>query len=201
MSAQPTIDVSNLPTYAFGHRALTWWATWSMILMEGMMLIIFLIMYFFLRTRVPDWPPGGTQPPDLFFGSLNTGIILVSFFPNWLAGKAAERLDLSKVKLWTILTTAFAIAFIVIRAFEFRHLNCRWDTNAYGSIVWVNMGFHTLHLLTDTVDTIILILLMFFGPIEGRRFVDFSENCTYWNFVIVIWLLVYAVIYIAPRLM
>jgi cytochrome c oxidase subunit III len=196
-----TIDVSQLPTYAFGHRALTWWATWSMLLMEGTMLVILLISYFFLRTNIPDWPPGRTQPPNLFWGTLNTAVILVSFFPNHLAKRAAEQLELKKVRIWMIVTLLFGLAFAVIRIFEFRHLNTHWTENAYGSIVWFNMGFHTTHVLTDIVDTIVLIVLMFVGPIEGRRFVDVSENSIYWNFVIVIWLVMYAVIYIAPRVM
>ena len=201
MSARRTIDVSHLPTYAFGHRPLTWWATWSMILMEGTMLVVLLISYFFLRTRVPNWPPGVIQPPDLLWGTLNTGIILLSFVPNHFAKKAAEKLDLRGVRLWMIVTLLFALAFTLVRVFEFGALNCRWDQNAYGSIVWINMGFHTAHLLTDMVDTVVLIFLMFIGPVEGKRFVDVSENSIYWNFVIVIWLLVYAVIYIAPRIM
>src|SRR5215210_6136111 len=127
MSARRTIDVSHLPTYAFGHRPLTWWATWSMIFMEGTMLVVFLISYFFLRTRVPDWPPGVTPPPDLLWGTLNTGIILASFVPNHFAKKAAERLDLSGVRIWMIVTLAFAVAFAVVRVFEFNALNCRWD--------------------------------------------------------------------------
>ncbi len=201
MSAQRTIDVSQLPTYAFGHRALTWWATWSMLLMEGTMLIILLTSYFFLRTGVPDWPPGDILPPNLFWGTLNTVIILASAVPNHLAKRGAESLDLKKVKLWTIVTFVFGIAFAIIRIFEFRNLNVHWMQNAYGSIVWFNMGFHTAHVLTDLVDTIVLIALMFFGPIEGRRFVDFQENCIYWNFVVAIWVVTYAVIYIAPRVL
>ena len=200
MSARADIDVSNLPTYAFGHRALTWWATWSMMFMEGAMLLIFIVTYFFLRTRVPHWPPG-VKPPDLLWGTVNTGVLLVSFFPNHLAKKASEKLDLGGVRLWMIVTLLFALAFTVIRVLEFRHLNCTWYQNAYGSIVWVNMGFHTMHLLTDIVDTVVLIALMFLGPIEGKRFVDVSENSIYWNFVIVIWVLLYAVIYIAPRVL
>ena len=201
MTPQRTIDVSQLPTYAFGHRALTWWATWSMLLMEGTMLVILLISYFFLRTNIPDWPPGRTQPPNLFWGTLNTIVILVSFFPNHLAKRAAEQLELRKVRIWMIVTLLFGLAFAVIRIFEFRHLNTHWTENAYGSIVWFNMGFHTTHVLTDIVDTIVLIVLMYVGPIEGKRFVDVSENSIYWNFVIVIWLVMYAVIYIAPRVM
>lgn len=202
MSAQRTIDVSQLPTYAFGHRALTWWATWSMLLMEGTMLVILLVSYFFLRMGVPDWPPRPTPPPNLFWGTLNTIIIVASVFPNHLAKAAAERLDLKRVRLWTIVTFAFGIAFAIIRMFfEFKNLNVHWMQNAYGSIVWFNMGFHTAHVLTDLVDTAVLIVLMFVGPIEGRRFVDFSENSIYWNFVVVIWVVTYAVIYLAPRIL
>jgi cytochrome c oxidase subunit III len=200
MTPSRTIDVSQLPTYAFGYRALTWWATWSMILMEGTMLVILLVSYFFLRTAVPDWPPGRTDPPYLLWGTINTVILLLSFIPNHLAKKAAEALDLRAVRLWMIVTLVFALAFGAIRIAEFRSLNCRWDQNAYGSIVWLTMGFHTAHLLTDMVDTIVLIVLMFTGPIEGRRFVDVSENSIYWNFVIVIWLLIYAVVYLGPRI-
>jgi heme/copper-type cytochrome/quinol oxidase subunit 3 len=201
VSAQRTVDVSQLPTYAFGHRPLTWWATWSMILMEGTMLAILFASYFYLRTGVPDWPPGRTLPPNLFWGTLNSAIIVVSLWPNHLAKKASERLDLSGVRLWMIVTLLFGIVFAIFRIYEFKNLNCRWDQNAYGSIVWLNMGFHTTHLLTDTVDTIVLIVLMFTGPVEGRRFVDVSENSIYWNFVVVIWLMTYAVIYLAPRVL
>jgi cytochrome c oxidase subunit I+III len=98
-----------------------------------------------------------------------------------------------------IVTFLFGIAFGIVRIFEFKHLNCRWDQNAYGSIVYLNMGFHTTHLLTDVIDTVVLIVLMFVGPIEGKRFVDVSENAIYWDFVVIIWLLIYAVIYLAPR--
>ena len=201
MAAQRTIDVSQLPTYAFGHRALTWWATWSMLLMEGTMLVVLLGSYFFLRTGVPDWPPGRIAPPNLFWGTLNTVIILASAFPNHWAKRAAESLDLKKVKLWTIVVFVFGVVFAIIRIFEFRNLNVHWMQNAYGSIVWFNMGFHTAHVLTDLVDTIVLIVLMYLGPIEGKRFVDFQENCIYWNFVITIWVVTYAVIYIAPRVL
>jgi heme/copper-type cytochrome/quinol oxidase subunit 3 len=201
MSARPTIDVSDLPTYVFGHRPLTFWATLSMFVMEGTMFVVLLVSYFFLRTRVPDWPPGPTSPPDLLWGTVNTAVILASCVPNYLAERAAKRLDLRRVRLWMIVTLAFAVVFAVIRVCEFRSLNCSYDQNAYGSIVWLNMGFHTTHLLTDMMDTVVLIALMFFGPIEGKRFVDVSENGIYWYFVVAMWLPLYAVIYIAPRFM
>jgi cytochrome c oxidase subunit 3 len=40
----------------------------------------------------------------------------------------------------------------------------------------------------------------FTGPLEGKRFVDVSENALYWYFVVLSWLPIYAVLYLAPRL-
>jgi len=34
------LDVGELPTYGFGHRSLLWWATASMMLIEGMVFAI-----------------------------------------------------------------------------------------------------------------------------------------------------------------
>ena len=39
----------------------------------------------------------------------------------------------------------------------------------------------------------------FVGPVEERRFVDVSEKSVYWYLVVLAWLPIYAVIYLAPR--
>jgi cytochrome c oxidase subunit I+III len=41
--------------------------------------------------------------------------------------------------------------------------------------------------------------LMFTGPLEGRRYVDVSENAVYWYFVVGAWIPIYLTIYWAPR--
>jgi heme/copper-type cytochrome/quinol oxidase subunit 3 len=66
-------------------------------------------------------------------------------------------------------------------------------------VVWTLLGLHTLHLVTDAYDTMVLNVLMFTGPLEGKRFTDVSENALYWYFVVVSWLPIYAVLYWAPR--
>jgi Cytochrome c oxidase subunit III len=84
--------------------------------------------------------------------------------------------------------------------YEFKALNVMWHTDAYGSIVWLLLGMHTVHMLTDVADTLVLAALMFIGPIEEKRFVDVEENSVYWYFVAAAWLPIYGVIYWAPRL-
>jgi cytochrome c oxidase subunit III len=95
---------------------------------------------------------------------------------------------------------ALGMVLIGLRALEFTTLNVRWDTNAYGSVVWMLLGLHTVHLITDVYDTAVLMVLMFTGPIEGRRHVDVAENGMYWYFVVFSWIPIYAVLYWMPRL-
>ena len=200
MSARPSIDVSSLPTFAFGHRPLTWWCTWSLILMEGGMFVVLFAVYFFLRTPVPDWPPG-VNYPRLLWGTVNLVIILASCVPNYFQKRAAESLDLRGVRLWLAVLIGFAAVATAVRFVEFGYLNCRWDQNAYGSVVWVTMGAHLLHLFTDLLDSIVLLALMLLGPVEGKRFVDVSENALYWYFVVALWVPTYVIIYWVPRWM
>ena len=53
----------------------------------------------------------------------------------------------------------------------------------------------------DRLGGVVLCVLMFTGPLEGTRFVDVSENAMYWYFVVIAWLPIAFVIYLAPRVM
>jgi cytochrome c oxidase subunit I+III len=194
------LDVADLPRYGFGHRSLLWWATMCMIAIEGTVFALAIGSYLYLKGRNPQWPPG-VADPRLLWGTLNLVILLVSAVPNELAKRAAERFDLRSVRLWLAVCLVFALAFNTIRFLEFSALNVRWDTNAYGSIVWMLLGLHTVHVLTDFGDSAVLTALIFIGPIDENRFVDVSENAMYWYFVVLSWIPIYAVIYLAPRIM
>jgi heme/copper-type cytochrome/quinol oxidase subunit 3 len=139
------------------------------------------------------------MPPALFWGTVNTGVMLASAVPNHFAKRAAERLDLGKTRLWLVVCMLFSFAFLAVRVLEFGALNTRWDTDAYGSAVWMLLSLHTTHLITDAFDSGVLTVLMFTGPLEGKRYVDVSENAAYWYFVVLSWLPIYAVIYWGAR--
>jgi cytochrome c oxidase subunit 3 len=195
-----TLDVSHLPTYAFSHRSLMWWATAGMILIEATVFAIGLVAYFYLRGLSRHWPMSAA-PPDLLFGTLNTLILLASGIPNHIAAKAAEREDLPRVRVWMVVCLIFAVAFQVVRAFEFTALNTHWTLNAYGSIVFALLVLHTVHMITDFIDTAVLTVLMYTGPLTGRRFVDVNENADYWWFIVAAWLPIYFTIYLVPRVL
>jgi cytochrome c oxidase subunit III len=197
--SQTAIDVSPLPEHAFGQRSVLWWATMGMVAIEGTVFALLIMEYLYLKGRNDHWPPGNILPPGLLWGTVNTIILLVSVVPNELAKRAAEKFHLRQVQLWLVVCLLFGVGFNVVRIFEFMSLNVSFDSNAYGSIVWALLGFHTVHILTDWVDTGVLTTLMLVGPIDEHRFVDVSENAMYWYFVVLTWLPMYALIYFAPR--
>jgi len=192
------LDVSALPTFAFGHRSLMWWGTFGLIIIESMIFALTVASYFYLRSQSSEWPMNAA-PPDLLWGTVNTALLVVSALPNYLAKKAAEKLDLKRVRIWIVASVAFGLLILLVRIFEFPALNTRWDSQAYGSVLWMLMGLHTVHLITDAYDSVVLAVLMFTGPLEGKRYGDVSENAMYWFFVVLSWLPLYAVVYWAPR--
>ena len=192
------LDVGALPSFAFGHRSPMWWGTLGLMTIEGTVFALAVMTYFYLRSHATVWPMT-RFPPDLLWGSLNTAILLASMWPNQKAKQAAERLDIHGVRLWMTVCMVFSLAFLAVRVFEFGALNTRWDSDAYGSVVWMLLGLHTTHLVTDAYDSLVLTVLMFTGPHEGKRFVDVSENAGYWYFVVLSWLPIYAVIYWGAR--
>jgi heme/copper-type cytochrome/quinol oxidase subunit 3 len=194
------VDVSRLPTFQFGTRNIVWWGTLAFMATEGAIFVALAASYLYLWTRHLDWPPG-VEPPDLGYGTLTTVLFLASLVPGHFAKHAAEHQELRGVRVWLVASVVLAVAILAVRAGEFTALNCRWDINAYGSMIWLLLGFHTFHLLTDFGDTVVLAVLMFTGPVDSARFGDVADNSLYWYFVVLAWLPLYALIYWAPRVL
>src|SRR5436190_15896981 len=108
------VDVSVLPSYAYGHRSLMWWGTMGVIVIEGTVFALAIGTYLYLRTRVDSWPPA-LPPPDLRWGIVNTLVLLVSAIPNQWTKRAAEREDLRSVRIGILVCLAFAVVFLLVR--------------------------------------------------------------------------------------
>jgi cytochrome c oxidase subunit III len=191
-------DLSQLPTYGFGGIMTMTWGTVAYIALEGMGFAIAASAYLYLAVINPSWPIG-VGPPPLFWSTLVTLSLLLSIWPNHVAARNARKEDLPAVRRDMIIMTIAGLVPLILRVFELRALNVGWEQNAYGSIVWIILGLHTAHLLTDVGDTIVLAVLMHTRHGRGRRFSDVEDNAVYWDFVIVSWVLIYLLIYWFPR--
>jgi cytochrome c oxidase subunit I+III len=197
---EEVLDVSELPTYVYGHRGVIWWGTIGMIAIESTVFALAIFAYLYIRSRLDEWPPS-VEPPDLMWGTVNLLIALVSLVPNQWTKRAADGADRAKARIGLAICLTFGLVLLIVRGFEFASLNCRWDTNAYASAIWMLLGLHTVHLATDFYDTAVLTVMTHTGPWEGKRFVDLSENALYWYFVVIAWIPIYWVIYWGPRVL
>jgi cytochrome c oxidase subunit III len=200
LKTRAVIDVSDLPTWSFGSRSLMWWGTLGYIGIETSGFGLAMASYLYLAQKAQEWPLAA-PPPDLLPGTIMTVVLLLSLLPNYVLKQSARASRLASTRLGLVILSVFSVAPLIIRVFEFRGLNVAWDTNAYGSIVWMLLGLHTLHIGTDAVDTLVLTALMFtrHGHME-RRFSDVNDNAVYWDFVVISWLPIYFLIYWFPRL-
>nr|AGU11148.1 Cytochrome c oxidase subunit III [uncultured organism] len=193
-------DLSHLPLHGLGTASLTWWGTCAFMLIEGTGFALSVAVYLYLMSLAPAWPIDAPAP-DLLAGTLLTCLLLISLVPNLLLRRWAEREELHKVRIGLVIMAVAGVLPLIVRIFEFPALHVSWDDSAYGSITWLMLGLHTTHILTDVVDTVVLMALMFSKHADNpRRYGDVSDNVMYWNFVVATWVPIYICLYWVPRL-
>ena len=194
-------DVSGLPDSAFGLRSIIFWGIVGFMVVEGTAFLLACGAYLYLRVYSASWPPEPFAPPSLLWGTLFTVVMLASEIPNrWLARKAQDRQE-GPVKLGLLIITAAGVVLVGIRFLEFTSLNVRWDQNAYGSVTWLLMLLHAVHVITDLGDSIVLGVFLFTHEVRDQEFSDVNDNCAYWTFVVWTWVPIYLLVYWAPRLL
>lgn len=200
MTDATTSDLSGLELHGVGSASLTWWGNLAFMLIEGSGFALVIAVYFYLYSVAPVWPVGA-PPPDLGPGTWITVALLASLVPNHFMAQWAKAGDLRKVRASIGALAVIGFVPLTLRVFEFRGLNVSWDSNAYGSVLWLLLGLHTTHLLTDVVESLVLtgVMLSRHGD-NKRRFGDIQDNAVYWVFVVVAWLPIYVCIYWVPRL-
>ena len=200
MKERVSVDLSGLPLHGDGPSSLSWWGSLGYILIEGSGFALVIAVYFYLQSIASEWPIG-TRPPDLGPGTWMAGLLIASALPTVLVLRWTKARDLRKVRIGVCFFSVFGLGLLALRVVEFRALNVSWDSNAYGSVVWLLLGLHTLHLLTDVIEWFVVAAVMLSRHGDNkRRYGDVGDNTLYWFFVMISWVAVYGCLYIAPRL-
>jgi cytochrome c oxidase subunit III len=198
--ASPTVDSAALPVQGFSHHAPIWWGKKLMMLIEGAGFAILAVTYFYIWQNFDTWPPTGTLVPDIDVGMLNLAILVVSILPMWHVARLALRNDSRRVLgIWLLTCVLFGFAAMILRLMEFKGVHTRWNSNAYGTIVWSILAVHLAHILAATLETLVLGIVMLRGPVEVKHFDDITVNAAYWYFVALSWVGLWTILYLAPR--
>ena len=135
---------------------------------------------------------------------MNTLILLLSGTTVTWAHHALMHGDRKGAKWGLFLTVVLGIVFTWLQLIEYTELfNLRetgheaWIGNdAYGSAFFMATGFHGFHVLIGTIFLLVCYLRLVKGGFKPEKHFGFEAAAWYWHFVDVVWLLLFAFVYI-----
>jgi cytochrome c oxidase subunit III len=102
--------------------------------------------------------------------------------------------DTVKKGLW--LTIALGILFSSIQAYEYAHAPFPFGGTNYSSAFYMATGFHGFHVLIGTIFLIVCLIRAYKGHFTPKQHFGFEAAAWYWHFVDVVWLFLFAVVYV-----
>jgi cytochrome c oxidase subunit 3 len=169
-----------------------------MIAIESTVFLLLFVSYIYLRDRALDWPPTPFSRQQYILSTCATVALLVSTLPMYLSSLAARRGSLRGMRVTLCIGLLLGAAFWGLRYYELLILPFRWDTHAHGSLFWTISVMHMTHVLTSGLETVLMLLVLFAGPVEEKQLVDIQVNSLYWYFVVLSGLATYAILYLDP---
>ena len=127
---------------------------------------------------------------------LNTLILLTSGTTVTWAHHALLENDRQGLKWGLILTIVLGAAFTCVQAFEYMHAAFHFSGNIYGATFFMATGFHGFHVLIGTTFLIVCLIRAYLGHFTPTQHLGFEFAAWYWHFVDVVWLFLFACIYV-----
>jgi cytochrome c oxidase subunit 3 len=167
--------------------------------------------YFTIRSVSPELWAQNTEKLNVPFAAVNTTILVLSSVTCQLGVFAAERGQVGRVRSvldprgwglreWFMLTYVMGAIFIAGQVTEYSSLvqeDTTISSSAYGSMFYLTTGFHGIHV----TGGLIAFLLVLGRTYVARRFtheqaVSAIVVSYYWHFVDVVWIGLFATIYL-----
>ena len=151
------------------------------------------------------WPPKGVETVSPWHLPLvNTLTLLLSGTTVTWAHHALQTGDRQGAKLGLLLTVILGVLFTSIQAYEYHHILTEQlfyspeaaNSGLYGSSFFMATGFHGFHVLIGTIFLTICLLRLMGGGFTPQKHFGFEAAAWYWHFVDVVWLFLFAFIYV-----
>ena len=166
--------------------------------------------YTLYRNIYPDAFKIAAQETEVFFGTLNTAILMTSSLTMAVASRGATR-GFRRMTLWCLaVTVTLGCTFLVCKGFEYRddivnglvpgpHFRLQPPaTQIFWGFYWVMTGIHAIHVTAGigVVSTIALQLYRRRIPLETTAI---EAVALYWHLVDVIWIFLLPLLYLGGR--
>ena len=147
------------------------------------------------------WPPKGVNVFDPWHLPLvNTLILLTSGTTVTWAHHALLNNDRQGLKWGLLATVILGALFSSIQAYEYAHATFAFSRdnggNIYSSTFFMATGFHGFHVLIGTIFLLVCLFRASAGQFTPKQHFGFEAAAWYWHFVDVVWLFLFAAVYV-----
>ena len=158
-----------------------------------------LFAYFYLASMAPGaWPTTGA--PSLHLALPNTFILIASSATIWWGEIGIRKGNQTQLKLGLLMTLVLGIVFLGLQAVEYSRQTFTPDSSAYGSLFFTITGFHGAHVFVGLLMNVVIQVRAWCGHFSEKHHLAMSNVALYWHFVDVVWIVVFASLYLSPRL-
>jgi cytochrome c oxidase subunit 3 len=127
---------------------------------------------------------------------VNTLILLTSGCTVTWAHHALLKNDRRGLVLGLIITVILGMIFTALQAYEYHHAAFTFGGHAYGSSFFMATGFHGAHVIIGTIFLLVCLIRAIGGDFTPQQHFGFEAAAWYWHFVDVVWLFLFAAIYV-----
>jgi cytochrome c oxidase subunit III len=122
-------------------------------------------------------------------------ILVASSFTMQFGVWAIRRGDTGKLKLWTGITLALGVLFLIGQLYDYSMLGFGIADGPFGTTFYTLTGFHGAHVFGGAVGLAIILARAMRGQFSARNHVAVEAVSMYWHFVDVVWIAVFTTIY------
>ena len=143
------------------------------------------------------WPPQGIEVFDAWhIPLLNTLVLLASGTTVTWAHHSLLHNDRKGLIQGLIFTVILGMIFTALQAYEYVHAAFSFGGSIYGSTFFMATGFHGFHVIVGTIFLAICLIRAINGGFTAKQHFGFEAAAWYWHFVDVVWLFLFASIYV-----
>ncbi len=144
------------------------------------------------------WPPVGIETFDPWHLPLiNTLILLCSgAAATWAHHALAHENNRKDMATGLILAVLLGMLFTVFQVYEYSHAAFGFSGNIYGANFFMATGFHGFHVVVGTIFLFVCYMRLRAGDFTPEKHVGFEAAAWYWHFVDVVWLFLFAAVYV-----
>jgi cytochrome c oxidase subunit III len=143
------------------------------------------------------WPPKGIETFDPWhLPLLNTLILLLSGTTVTWAHHAMLHGDREGLKQGLWATVILGVLFTICQVYEYTHAAFSFSGHIYGSTFFMATGFHGAHVVIGTIFLAVCLYRAYINHFTPQQHLGFEFAAWYWHFVDVVWLFLFAAIYV-----